>query len=398
MEKRKIYIVSGLIMFLCMGAIYSWSVFRIPLISELEKSSGNHINATMAQMPYTVFLMFYSFTMPFSGKLIKKLNPNIICIIRSLLVGFAWLLAGESDTIYKIILSYGVLGGIGVGIIYGVPIAVVSEWFPDKKGFAVGITLMGFGLSPFISAPVSNFLIENYGVFNAFKVMGITFIILLSLISLIFKFPTEKHSVVEENKTDLNSREMIKTKSFYALWICFIIGTYIGLSVVGIATTYAVEVVGLNKQFATYLLSFFAIFNGLGRPLFGHLVDKLGTKKTIYLSYTLIITASLLQILKGHNIYFFVIGFVLFFMNLGGWLSIVPAANINIFGRKFSTQNYGILFTAYGIGAFFQGMIGGYIKEKFGSYLYMFYPFIGLCIIGIFITTFALKKIKYDFE
>ena len=119
-------------------------------------------------------------------------------------------MAGESDTIYKIILSYGVLGGIGVGIIYGVPIAVVSEWFPDKKGFAVGITLMGFGLSPFISAPFSNFLIENYGVFNAFKLMGITFIILLSLISLIFKFPTEKHSVVEENKTDLNSREMIK--------------------------------------------------------------------------------------------------------------------------------------------------------------------------------------------
>ncbi|MBN2837949.1 MAG: MFS transporter, partial [Fusobacteriaceae bacterium] len=173
---------------------------------------------------------------------------------------------------------------------------------------------------------------------------------------------------------------MIRTKSFYALWICFIIGTYIGLSIVGIATTYAIEVVGLNKQFATYLLSFFAIFNGLGRPLFGYLVDKLGTKKTIYLSYILIITASLLQIFKGHNIYFFVIGFVLFFMNLGGWLSIVPAANINIFGRKFSTQNYGILFTAYGIGAFFQGMIGGYIKEKFGSYIYMFYPFIGLCV------------------
>ncbi len=225
MEKRKIYILSGLIMFLCMGAIYSWSVFRIPLILELEKSSGHHINATMAQMPYTIFLMFYSFTMPFSGKLIKKLNPKIICIIGSLLVGFAWLLAGESDTIYKIILSYGVLGGIGVGIIYGVPIAVVSEWFPDKKGFAVGITLMGFGLSPFISAPVSNFLIENYGVFNAFKIMGLTFIILLSLISLIFKFPTEKHSVVEENKTDLNSREMIRTKSFYALWIYFIIVT-----------------------------------------------------------------------------------------------------------------------------------------------------------------------------
>ena len=106
MEKRKIYILSGLIMFLCMGAIYSWSVFRIPLILELEKSSGHHINATMAQMPYTIFLMFYSFTMPFSGKLIKKLNPKIICIIGSLLVGFAWLLAGESDTIYKIILSY----------------------------------------------------------------------------------------------------------------------------------------------------------------------------------------------------------------------------------------------------------------------------------------------------
>ena len=151
MKKRKrLYILSGLVMFLCMGTIYSWSVFRGPLIKELELISGEHIGATLAQMPYTLFLLMYSFTMPFSGKLIKKIDPRILCISGSLLVALGWILAGSSTSIYQIMWTYGVLGGLGVGIVYGVPIAIVTEWFPHRKGLAVGITLMGFGISQLI--------------------------------------------------------------------------------------------------------------------------------------------------------------------------------------------------------------------------------------------------------
>ncbi len=389
MKKRKrLYILSGLVMFLCMGTIYSWSVFRGPLIKELELISGNHIGATLAQMPYTLFLLMYSFTMPFSGKLIKKVDPRILCIVGSLLVALGWILAGSSTNIYQIMLTYGVLGGIGVGIVYGVPIAIVTEWYPNKKGLAVGITLMGFGVSPLISAPIANALINKSGVFQAFKDMGFAFAVVLGLLSLLFQFPKEKIELhkISENEVEVTTKEMLKTKSFYALWACFVIGTFVGLSMVGIASIYAQETVGLKREAATLLLSVFAIFNGIGRPIFGNLVDKIGTKKTVYLSYALIAVASLLQIINSQSLAVFIISFIIFFLNLGGWLSIVPAANINLFGREYSTQNYGLLFTAYGIGALAQGLVGGYIRDTFGTYTYIFYPIIVLCLIGTLIT------------
>ena len=396
MEKRRLYILSGLIMFLCMGTIYSWSVFRGPLVKELELLSGEQISATMAQMPYTIFLLFYSFTMPFSGKLIKKIDPRIICIVGSLLVGLAWILAGNSRDISHIMWTYGVLGGIGVGIVYGVPIAIVTAWYPNKKGLAVGLTLMGFGMSPLISAPIANILIINHGIFKAFRNIGFIFAIVLSLISLLFQFPKENIEIkkIDKDEREYTTKEMMKESSFYALWICFVIGTFVGLMMVGIAKIYAVETVGISDSAATLLLSFFAVFNGIGRPIFGSLVDKIGVKKTIYLSYSLIILACLLKIVFETSHIAYAIGYLLFFMNLGGWLAIVPAANISLFGREYSTQNYGVLFTAYGIGALLQGFLGGYIRDTFGSYTYVFKPIVYVAIAGIIITIVFIKEKK----
>ena len=396
MDKRRLYILSGLIMFLCMGTIYSWSVFRGPLVKELELLSGEHISATMAQMPYTIFLLFYSFTMPFSGKLIKKIDPRIICIVGSLLVGLAWILAGNSRDIRHIMWTYGVLGGIGVGIVYGVPIAIVTAWYPNKKGLAVGLTLMGFGMSPLITAPLANILIINHGIFKAFKNIGFIFAIVLSIISLLFQFPKENIEIkkIDKDEKEYTTKEMMKESSFYALWVCFIIGTFVGLMMVGIAKIYAVETVGLSDSVATLLLSFFAVFNGIGRPIFGSLVDKIGVKKTIYLSYSLIIFACLLKIFFSTSHIAYAIGYLLFFMNLGGWLAIVPAANISLFGREYSTQNYGVLFTGYGIGALLQGFFGGYIRDTFGSYTYVFKPILYVALAGVLINLLFIKERK----
>ena len=218
--------------------------------------------------------------------------------------------------------------------------------------------------------------------------MVFAFELVLGLLSLLFQFPKEKIELhkISKNEVEFTTKEMLKTKSFYALWACFVIGTFVGLTMVGIASIYAQETVGLKRETATILLSVFAIFNGIGRPIFGSLVDKIGTKKTIYLSYTLIAISSLLQIIKSENTVIFIVSFILFFLNLGGWLSIVPAANINLFGREYSTQNYGFLFTAYGIGALARGLIGGYIRDTFGTYTYVFYLIVILCLVGIFIT------------
>lgn len=396
MKKREFYIISGLIMFLCMGTIYSWGVFQKPLISTLANNYGINVSSTMASMPYTVFLLCYAFSMPVAGRFIKKVNPKLLAVIGSLSIAIAWILAGYATSIGFIIATYGVLGGIGVGIVYGIPMAVVTEWFPDKKGFAVGLTLLGFGLSPFVTAPLANKLIQSFGVFSAFKILGIAFAIVLSLLSMTLKFPDKKENdtTSTESFSDLAPQEMMKTGTFYAMWTCFIIGTFSGLMIIGLSSTYAQEIINLTPAKAAMFTSFFAIFNGIGRPIFGALTDKLGTKKTITLSYSLIITAGILSLVFKGNAFFFGLAFAIMWMNLGGWLAIVPASAINLFGKSHYTVNYGILFTAYGVGALMQGFVSGYIKEHFGSYLYVFYPIIIACILGLIISSLFIGKKK----
>lgn len=397
MKRREIYIISGLIMFLCMGTIYSWGVFQRPLVIALESQGSGHISSTLASMPYTIFLFFYAFSMPVAGLFIKKINPKLLAIGGSLLISLAWILAGFANSIEFIIVTYGILGGIGVGTVYGIPMAVVTEWFPDKKGFAVGLTLLGFGLSPFVTAPLAGELIIIFGIFSTFKILGIAFAIILSILSLSLKFPEHtngyiKQQDINDNSIELTPKKMVKTSKFYALWICYAIGTFCGLMIIGVSSSYAQEVIGVSPLKAAFFTSFFAIFNGIGRPLFGAITDKLGSRKAITISYSTIIFAGIISLVFKNNIIIFVLAFSIMWLNLGGWLAIAPASIANIFGKIHYTANYGILFTAYGIGAVSQGFIGGYFKEAFGSYIYIFYPVIGTCILGLIISRIFIKK------
>lgn len=393
MKRREFYIISGLIMFLCMGTIYSWSVFQKPLIDTLLREYGLNISSTMAVMPYTVFLVAYSFSMPIAGRYIKKIKAKYLSMIGAILIGLAWILASYSRSIEGLIMTYGLLGGIGVGTVYGVPMAVVGEWYPEKKGFAIGLTLLGFGLSPFITAPLANKLIENIGVFNSFRVLGISFIIILSLLSLLLKFPENMTSqVMKDREKNLAPREMLRTKSFYALWFSFVVGTFTGLMMIGLSSVYAQEVISLSPSQAALCTSFFAIFNGIGRPIFGALNDKLGSKKTIFISYVLIIISATLSLIIEKNIYIFILTFAIFWLNLGAWLAIAPASTNKLFGPKNYAANFGILFTAYGIGAIIQGLISGYIKEHFGSYEYIFYPIILFAIIALVVSQIFINE------
>ncbi|WP_319370825.1 OFA family MFS transporter [uncultured Ilyobacter sp.] len=401
MKKRELYIVNGLIMFLCMGTIYSWGVFQKPLVEALRSVHGVETSPIMASMPYTVFLLFYAFSMPVVGLFIKKTNPKIMAVGGSIAISVGWILAGSADSINFIIATYGVIGGIGVGTVYGVLLAVVAEWFPDKKGFAVGLTLLGFGLSPFITAPLASTLIEIFGVFPTFKILGVAFAVILSLLSLNLKFPENKidyNQVSNHIELELTPSQMMKTPTFYALWTCFAIGTFSGLMIIGLSSTYAQEVMYLTPIKAAFFTSFFAIFNGIGRPLFGTLIDKLGTKNTITLSYSLIITAGILSILFKGNVFIFGLAFSIMWLNLGGWLAIAPASTFYLFGKSHYSANYGVLFTAYGIGALSQGFVGGFVKEAFGSYLYVFYPVVAMCLLGLIVSNKFIKAKTVDIE
>ncbi|MEC9490748.1 MAG: OFA family MFS transporter [Halanaerobiales bacterium] len=391
-KSRWLYIPLGLIIFMCMGTIYSWSIFRKPI------ETAFNIGATESGLPYMVFLAFYALAMPFAGSYMDKYGPKVMTIVGGIFISIGWFLSGFTSSITVLTISYGVIGGMGVGIAYGAPMAVAAKWFPDKEGLAVGLTLGGFGLSPFITAPAASWLIRNFGAFTTFKILGVLFAVIIILLSLPLKFPetNKKESKTKQKKnlsSEITPKKMLRKRSFYALWTTFVIGTIIGLMAIAISGPVAVELINLDSTTASIYVSLFAIFNGIGRPIFGALTDKLKVKKTAIISFSLIIIASLLMIINtsGSPVLYF-ISFAIFWLNLGGWLAIAPAATSYFFGKKNYSQNYGYLFTAYGVGAVIGNLFSGSIRDIMGSYQYVFYPTLIIAALGIIISFLFLKK------
>ncbi len=168
-----------------------------------------------------------------------------------------------------------------------------------------------------------------------------------------------------------------------------------GLMAIGIASPVGEEIVGLTSRQAAFMVSFFAIFNGIGRPIFGWVTDRYSPKWAAISSYVLIIIASLLMLIAGEgNSFIYGLAFAIFWLNLGGWLAIAPAATAIFFGDKHYSKNYGYLFTAYGVGAVFGNFISGRLRDLLGTYIYTFYPTAILAVIGIILAFFFLDKEK----
>ena len=300
---RWILVILGMIINLCLGAVYSWSVFVGPLTNYFTKDLGQVVSASEILLPFSVFLAFFAIAMPFTGKYIEKYGPRNITIVGGCLTGLGWLLSSFAGSVQWLYIFYGVIAGIGVGIAYGVPVAVAARWFPDRRGLAVGLTLLGFGFSALLTANIAGFLISATGVMNTFRVFGIAFIILIVVLALPLKFPSTgwkpagwippAPAAGQAVTCECKREQMLKTTTFYALWACYFIGCLAGLMAIGIAKPVGIDV-GVEAGLATMLVGVFAIFNGFGRPVFGTLTDKLTPRNTAIVSFVLIALASLL--------------------------------------------------------------------------------------------------------
>lgn len=385
---RWIYVILGTIIMMFLGTVYSYSVFRIPL----EKVFN--IGSAESGMPYMTALAFYALFMFLTGKYLEQFNPRMVMLVGGFLVSIGWILSSFASNIVILTITYGCISGAGVGIAYGVPMTVVAKWFPEKKGLVVGMVLIGFGLSPLITAPLARVLVEYYGVMTTFLALGIGFGIALPILFYPFKYPTElelknleSNLIVQCSTKDFGTKEMIKSKSFKGLYLNFIIGTMIGLMLIGMTISVGVEFIGINSNTVIQLMAIFAIFNGLGRPVFGCLTDRLTSKKVMLLSYSLIILAATLLIVVGkNNKLIYIISFSIFWFNLGGWLAIAPASTLRLYGIKNYSQNYGLVFTAYGIGAIIGVFTSGLLLDIHKNYYFVFYYVIALCILGILLT------------
>lgn len=393
-QGRWLLLPLGTSVLLCLGSVYSWSVFVKPLANELD------LTATESLLPYTTALFFYAAFVAVAGFFIPQLGSRLIIAIGGLLVGAGYILSSFANDIGTITLTYGAIAGTGVGTAYGAPMAVAARWFPDRKGLAVGLTIGGFGLSPLITAPLANNLVTAYSVRPTLRVLGIAFTIIILAASFFLKLPPADWSPPSHAASRTDAAEpahyrdrLLKSRSFYGLWLCYAIGTLVGLSAIGISTPVADEIIRMDTTVAASSVALFALFNGFSRPLFGWLTDRFRPHHVAIGSYTLILIACILMLnAREGQVATYLVAFCLFWFCLGGWLAIAPTATLRFFNPDRYAQNYGIVFTAYGAGALLGTLVTGRIRDWFGSYTYAFYPMAFLAIVGMGIALVLMKR------
>lgn len=381
----------GLLINLCLGSIYAWSVFVAPLAAHFTSALGREVTAGEVLLPFSVFLAFFAIAMPLAGKYLERYGPRKVTMVGGLLTGLGWLLASTATSVEALYIVYGVIGGIGVGIAYGAPVAVAARWFPDRRGLAVGLALLGFGFSAFVTANAAGALIAAYGVMATFRIFGVALIALLLLAAIPLRFPPAgwqppgwtppAPGTGTTPVCECDRKAMLKTGAFYGLFACYFIGCLAGLTAISIAKPVGTEVAGVGAGLATLLVGFFAVFNGLGRPVFGGLADRISPRTTAMLTFGLIAAASLLMwLVPGVPAY--TIAFAVLWGSLGGWLAIAPAATASYFGTCDYPRCYGVVFLAYGAGAIAGPQLAGFVREATGTYLGVFPLVAALAAVG----------------
>lgn len=416
---RWVLVIVGLMIQLCLGAIYAYGALR-GSITAYFKSLGLAPTAMDMTWPFIVFLLVFALTMPLAGPYIQKMGPKKVCMVGGALCGLGWIAASFATSPFMLIPLYGIIGGLGVGIAYGCPIAVSAAWFPDKRGLAVGLTVLGFGLSSAVISYSTKYMLgTGTNIMKILQIFGIVFLVVTVVLSMFLAFPKAgwcpagwkppAPKAGAAPAANLTRDEMSKTGTFRGLWLCYTVGALAGLTAIGIAgpvgtevftpiyaaqmglQATAPEVVKAVTDYIFLLIVPFALVNGLGRPVFGTLTDKLGPKNTALVTYVLIFAACMLMYIQYGSGTAYIICFLLLWACLGGWLAIAPTATASFFGTKDYAKNYGLVFTAYGAGAVIGGIVSAQAKDLMGGYQPFFLIVAALAVIGAIVAVMMMK-------
>lgn len=360
-NKGIIALIAGFMINMSFGVLYSWSIFSLNLTETLGWSK------TSAALPYTTAIFMFALMMIPAGKLQDRFGGRKITTIGGILTGLGFILSSFFTSALGMCITFGMLTGSGIGIGYASVTPSVVKWFDDsKKGLITGIVVSGFGISTMFMAPLTNLMINKIGLFASFRTLGIAFIIIVAALSqLLFDTESTGSEAVNETVKDMDWKEMIRTKEFIMLWIMFASGALGGLMIIGHLSKIAVIQLGNNVGFILVALT--AIFNATGRPISGVMSDKIGrTKAMIILSLAQGIIFLFFGKLNTFATLMFGAAVVTF--TYGGNFAVYPSAISDMFGKKNFGLNYGILFSAWGIGGVAGPLLAGKVVDIFGSY------------------------------
>jgi OFA family oxalate/formate antiporter-like MFS transporter len=370
----------GFLLNLMLGIVYAWSVFVRPLMDQ------HGWPKTTTTLPFTIFLVVFAIMMVPAGRWQDRIGPRKIAMIGGVLLGLGFIFSSFIDKARNPLLlyiTYGVLAGAGCGLAYACPIPAVRKWFPDRPGLAVGLVVMGFGMSALLFAPLEAWLIKNQGIGSAFLIIGFILLAIAVFSASFLKNPeagwkpegwTPKQSsssVTTVAIKEFSPSEMFKTFQFYVLWFMFFIMASAGLMVIGHIAAYAREQ-GISLVLAAFTASALSVFNALGRPGSGGLSDKIGRAKTMLILFGI---QGIVMIAFPHFAKSFTticIGAAIIGFNFGANFALFPSATADFFGTKNLGVNYGLVFTSYGAGGILGPILAAIIYDATKSYVIAF--------------------------
>ncbi len=420
---RWLVVVGAILIQLCLGAIYAWSVYTPELTKSVDEG-GFGFSSQATQWPFSVGLLVFAVVMVLAGNWQKKSGPRIVSIVGGIVLGLGYILAGLfGKTLPAQVIFIGLIGGAGIGLAYVCPIAVGVKWFPDKKGLITGLAVAGFGFGALIWVKLAGswgHMVENMGVMQTWLVFGVVYLVAVLVGSIWMVNPPDDYkpagweppppsATAITGAVNYDQWKMLRMPQFYMIWFCFIAGAMAGLMVIGVIKLFgidALQTTGLTAEEAsaiagTAMAVFYSLANGIGRIVWGTISDKTGRKMAIFLMCLIQGIAMLTFFFLGKFIWGLWIWSAIIGFNFGGNFALYPAATADYFGNRNVGVNYGWMFTAYGIG----GLVGPQIAGKFrdmatagGGYNAWMTPFVIAGIVSIIAAVVILltKKPKAE--
>ena len=351
-------LIASCLINLCIGSMYAWSVFAVPLANKLSSLSGKVLDASALSLVFTVANAVGPVTMITGGAINDRLGPKWVVLIGGLMFGAGMLLSSLAASLLALVLSYGILLGFSVGLVYGCTIGNTIKFFPDKSGLAGGLTAASYGLSSVLVPPVANALVQGMGVSAALQVLGVFFMLVICGGAFFMqKCPADYMPMnvrfqpcatpVPEGRT---TRQMLVSPAFYVMFAILICGAYSGLMLVSQASPIAQRMMGMDSAAAAVIVSVLALFNAGGRILSGFISDQLGRVKTLSLVFVLCLLGCLALYLSGpENAWLFVLGICVVGVCFGSLMGIFPSFTLERFGKKHSSVNYGVMFIGFAL-------------------------------------------------
>lgn len=395
-KKRWLILVACCFINLCLGSIYAWSVFSHSMAQYLSSITGQTLTSGDLAIVYTIANSVGPITMITGGWFNDTFGPKKVILIGGLMFGGGMILSGFVTSVSMLVLTYGIIAGLGLGMTYGCTVSSCVKFFPDKRGLIGGITTAIYGLGSVIVAPIVTIIVKHSDATFGFKIIGLVFVLLICGSSFFIEkcpagfipegytphVPANTKGVVNKNW-----KEMLATPSFYVMILLFTCGAFSGMMIISQASAVGINMVGLTTLAASTAVSFLALCNALGRILAGYVSDRIGRINTLSVASILGVIGLIILFLTGMNeLATFYLGLALVGISFGSFMGIYPGFTADQFGPKNNSVNYGVMFIGLALAGYFGPTVMRNVFSTDGTYQRAFLISATFSAIGIFLT------------